>query len=104
MNVEEFAVTNARREFAGLRDPLREDRQPLNFPPRPIVLLPHDPLAYAVRAIDGARADFEFALAEAFTSGDRAGLETLLAHLEKAADGLLVCEAMGKDFRERMQP
>lgn len=84
-------------------DLARAHRDALVFPNRPIVRIPHDPLAHAANAIDDARADFEFALMEAFNSGDVDGLDRLVAQLTKCADGLLVAETMAKDLAERMR-
>ncbi len=80
----------------------REAGQPLKFPDRKITVIPHDPLADAVRAIDSARADFEFALAEAFNVNDVDGMARLVMHIQACADGLLVLETMAKDLAARM--
>ena len=81
----------------------REAGQPLKFPERKITAVPHDPLAYAVRNIDSARADLEFALAEAWNSRDVEGMKQLVQHIEACADGLLVVETMARDLQGRMQ-
>lgn len=75
----------------------------LPFPNRPIVPLPVDPLAHAVRDIESAAHDFTFALAEAFNAKDREGLAEIVDQLGVCVEALLVAVSMGRDFTRRMK-
>jgi hypothetical protein len=84
--------------ITGLRDPLHEGRDVLQFP----TPTPHDPMAESIDAIQTARWNFEFAVIEAFNAGDADGLTRLSEQVARCADGLRVVETMARDFQGRM--
>ena len=75
----------------------------LQFPNRPIVPLPVDPLAHAVRDVESAAHDFTFAMAEAFNAQDREGLAEIVDQLSACVDALLQPVAMARDFQSRLK-
>lgn len=80
-----------------------EARQPLRFPDRKIVSIPHDPLAHAVNAVREAAHDFTFAIAEAYNAKDLDGLTEIQGHLSRCIEALQVVESMASDFERRME-
>lgn len=80
----------------------REAGQPLRFPDRKIVAIPHDPIAHATGAIKSAAEDFMFAIAEAFNSRDVDGLTDLRAHIANCTEAMRVVEMMAADFTQRI--
>jgi hypothetical protein len=87
-------------QYAG--DLARTQRDALKFPTRPIVRIPHDPMAHATLAIRDAAHDFTFAIAEAYNATDREGMTALREHLASCIEALQVVEAMARDFAGRM--
>ena len=84
------------RDITGLPEPLK-------FPERKIVVIPHDPLAHAVRDVQSAAHDFTFAIAEAANAKDLEGLAVIQRHLSDCLEALQVVEYMANDFEKRIQ-
>lgn len=80
-----------------------EARQPLRFPDRTIVTIPHNPLQDAIDEVREAAHDFTFAIAEAYNAKDVTGLAEIQGHLSACIEALQVVESMASDFERRMR-
>lgn len=95
-HLEALAVGLSRAEASRVADVLR-------FPDRPIVVIPHDPIAHATGAIKTAADDFMFAISEAFNAGDVEGLAALQEHIGNCVEAIAVVKSMAADFKGRME-